>query len=70
MCNKFLLENLKGRDQLRDLNIQKNNVKMDKAIGWEGADWFILLRKCQMAEFCELDNGSAKTWYESIKLPS
>jgi hypothetical protein len=40
------LENLKGRDHLKDLGVNgEKNIKIDiREIGWEGMDWIHMVQ--------------------------
>jgi hypothetical protein len=40
---QFWWENLKKKDQLEDICIDRNSIKMDlKEMGWEGINWLRL----------------------------
>jgi hypothetical protein len=43
MCTKFWLENLKGRDHVKDRHRWEDNIRMDlKEIGWGDVDCILL----------------------------
>jgi hypothetical protein len=42
-CVQYLVEELKGREHLKNLGVDGNNIRMDlREIGWKDMDWMYL----------------------------